>query len=270
LLVAFALESGMPYFQKDMHEPQYRAASSSLTQHQGVSTEHLGKNPLGDHVKAGLFLEETCGGVFGHDARSDASTDAGEGIDTCDEVEEASLFARGGQAMQTNARPNFLKACKEQRIEQLRRVVHEFSALDFDKADSSAQEAVVLRKLTLLKSLGEITSYYSDDERFEQTRLSLLGLDSMASSLKEIASVTQRLCEARSFRPAFEALEKAAPFLIGKTAHLSAEEEAAMKLRRWKRKQRQREERREQRRCQRSQCSAGPHRDTRGRQPSCN
>lgn len=215
------------------------------------------------HVAAEVPLTVAACSSSEHDEdhNSDASTDVGDEAQLCldDDSEDEAALAPHCQASQVLARPSFLKVDQAQRIEQLKRVVDEFCTLDFDAVDASSQEGVAMRRLTLLKSLKEPTVYYSENQRFEQTRLALLGLDNLASTLDQITVQGEQLCESRHFRSAFEALEEAVPHLGGKTMaskQLNDEEVEAMKFRRAQRKQRQRAERREQRSDARAERSA--------------
>jgi len=100
------------------------------------------------------------------DACSEASTDVG--VDVVDDAEpddeakvEPSLGIEHHQVRSRSApcRPYFPKLGRQQRVDQLRRVVDEFCAMDFDSVDASCQGGLVLRMLTTLKSLKESTNF---------------------------------------------------------------------------------------------------------------
>jgi hypothetical protein len=176
-----------------------------------------------------------------HYAGSEVSTDIGEDDDDRDDL---LCF-------------DVSKVTRLQRIEQLKRIVNEFANLEFDTVDALSQEGLVMRKLALLKSLGDWSTFYSEEDRFEESKLNLLGLQEHKEVFEEIASRAHHLCEYRQFRSAFNVLHEAAPLMrrAGRD-RLSVEEWEAMQARRMQKRQRQREERREQRREDRKNRSA--------------
>merc|ERR1712139_131992 len=129
---------------------------------------------------------------------------------------------------------------------------------------ASSQGSLVLRMLTILKSLNDTTTFHGEQGRSEEKRLFLLGLNQDdENAIKNIASRAEGLCERRSFRSAFDVLREAAPRLRGElltvSKQMSPEEIEAMKLRRLEKRQRQRQERRVQRAADRvERCSRRP------------
>jgi|EP00427_Karlodinium_veneficum_P014044 hypothetical protein len=219
-------------------------------------TFHNSEEHDGDAVNA--FLRQSFFEEAPDDAGSDVSTDVGEE----EEFRKDSMgfeidCARSPHARLLHERPSFLKISRKQRIDQLARVVDEFKALDFDSVDVSSQESLVMRKLILLKSLGDSTSYHNKHGRSEEPKLILLGLNGARDTFENIASQAQLLCESRQFRSAFNVLQAAVSCINREVPHqMSAEEVEAMALRRLRKRQRQREERREQRRSDRKNRSA--------------
>jgi hypothetical protein len=191
-----------------------------------------------------------------YDVGSDASTDVGE-----DEEDRSDLLDleadEPAPARHVHERPSFLKASRQQKIAQSKRVVDEFANLEFDSVDASSQQSLVMRKLVLLKSLTDTTVHYSGRSRIEETRISLLGLHKDEAALDEITFRAQQLCEVRQFRAAFNVLQEAIVRIYAEArTQMSAEEIEEMSLRRLQKRQRQREERREQRREDRKERSA--------------
>jgi len=199
------------------------------------------------------------------DIGSDVSTEVGEEevyiSDLLDfETDVDSALTRHAQFIYE--RPSFLKASRQQRIDQSKRVVDECAMLDFDSADASSQESLVMRKLVLFKSLKDFTIYCSGSSRRQETRLSLLGLLKDVAAFDEIASRAQHLCESRQFRLAFNVLQEAIVCIFGQARHqMPAGEIEAMNLRRLQKRQRHREERREERRQDRKERSAQRSKD---------
>jgi hypothetical protein len=220
------------------------------------------------------------------DFHSDASTDVGDVDDLPDDCEEEvevaayameasssktvevaayAMEARSSKdvkvavhTMEAPSRPNlFVRLSRKQRVEQLRRVIDEFSSLDFSSVDASSQGGLVLRMLTILKSLFESASFYEDERRHEEKRFCLLGLSSAdEAALAVVVSRAEALCEERSFRLAFDALKSVDPLLFRKPA-MNDEEIEAMNLRRQTKRQRHRQERRERRSYEKSNNQSG-------------
>jgi len=212
------------------------------------------------HANNEVAPSDSCNAVTRlDDVGSDVSTDVGEEEeyrrDLLDlETDVDSAPARHVQL--AHERPSFLKASRQQKIDQSRRVVDEFATLDFDSVDASSQEGLVMRKLVLLKSLRDSTVYYSGSSCEQETRLSLLGLHKDEVVFDEIAFRAQGLCESRRFRSAFNVLQEAIACIFGQARHqMPSEEIEAMNLRRLQKRQNQREERREQRRQERKERS---------------
>jgi len=190
------------------------------------------------------------------DVGSDVSTDVGEEEDYRSEHQnelpgfEADFESSLARHVQLcHERPRFCKASRQQKIDQSKRVADEFAMLDFDSVDASSQEGLVMRKLVLLKSLKDCTTYYSGAIRRQETRLSLLGLHKDENVLDEIACRAQTLCDSRAFRSAYNVLQEAIASVFGRTRdETTSEDIEAMKLRRLQKRQHQREERRVQRR----------------------
>jgi hypothetical protein len=202
------------------------------------------------------------------DSYSDASTDVGDDDDIEDLCEEevgvACVIesARVAQNEETASRPPlFGKVSRQQRVEQVRRIVEEFCTLDFDLVDASCQEALVLRMLTILKALSEKTTFVGEHGCSEAKRYVLLGLSQDdENAIKGTIFHAEKLWSTRSFHSAFNALAKAVPILRGMPKRLpegmGQEEIESMKLRRLEKRQRQRQERREQRTTERATRSA--------------
>lgn len=209
------------------------------------------------------------------DGCSDASTDVGadeledrEIVDECDgDVEPSpSKELHSVQWQRMPARPTFPKMTRQQRVDQMKRVVDEFCSLDFHVVDPSSQGGLVLRMLTILKSLSDSAIFHSEAGRCEERRLSLLGLcDEDADVIAQVVKRADHLIAGRSFHGAFDVLRELAPRLSGQMTlqmptepkqPMSFEELEAMKLRRLDKRQRQRGERREQRATDRSERSS--------------
>lgn len=211
-----------------------------------------------DHV---VEARDSCNvSVEVNDANSDVSTDVGEEEEYRSEFgafEHDCDMARAELAAIGRARTIFLKANKQQRIGQLRRICGEFTSLEFDSVDALSQEGIVMRMLAILKTLNDSTIYYNEGGRSEESNLSLLGLNQHKEVFEEVALRAECLCEYRQFRSAFDVLKEAVAHICVEAPHQrSAEEMEAMNLRRLKKRQRQREERREQRRQDRKNRSA--------------
>lgn len=204
------------------------------------------------------------------DACSDASTDVGaddlddrELVDDFDGDSEPSSSKDRCivQCEKVAGRPVFLKLSRQQRIDQLKRVVEEFCSLDFHAVDASSQGGLVLRMLTILKSFNECAIFHDEKGRSEEKRLTLLGLvDDDADVICQVTNRADHLIQGRAFHAAFDILRELAPRLSGQKPTeskqlLSAEEVEAMKLRRLEKRQRQRGERREHRATERSERS---------------
>lgn len=150
------------------------------------------------------------------DVNSDASTDVGD--DELAELSEAEIevINTEGRALvnksPTPARRSLPKLSRQQRVDQLERVVDEFCSLDFDSVDASAQGGLTLRMLVILKSLNESATYYEEQGRSEEKRFLLLGLN--ADDEAAITGIVRRAeihCEARLFRAAFDVLREVVP-----------------------------------------------------------
>jgi hypothetical protein len=219
------------------------------------------------------------------DSYSDASTDVGDDLgdddDLVDDLFEPAVgvaSAEGAQTVQSvvaSSRPClFAKVNRQQRAEQVRRVVEEFCSLEFDLVEASCQEALVLRMMTILKSLSERTAYVGEHGCSEAARRSvLLGLSQEDEDvMRSVICHAEKLWTARSFHAAFDALKEVVPKLRGQsvgessleqdqktsakevevgTEKMSPEEIEAMKIRRLEKRQRQRQDRREQRNAER-------------------
>lgn len=192
---------------------------------------------------------------------SDASTDVG--ADDQDDRELADDLDGEGRDMHVHiaqSRPLFPKLSRQQRIEQLRRVVDEFCSLDFHSVEASSQGGLVLRMLTILKSLSESTVFYGESGRSEEPRMLLLGFGkSVEEAIHEATQRAETLCEGRMFRAAFDTLRLLAPRLSKnqelQAKPMSLEEVEAIALRRLQKRHRQRQDRRQQRAADRAQRS---------------
>mmetsp|Transcript_59029 Transcript_59029/g.109084 ORF Transcript_59029/g.109084 Transcript_59029/m.109084 type:complete len:455 (+) Transcript_59029:80-1444(+) len=113
-------------------------------------------------------------------------------------------------------RPQFAQVTKEQRLLQIRRTLDEFLQLSFDQVEAEQQGGLVHRMLATLKSLASVDVYWADAKRGEVDRYVLLGLeeDDMYA-IGDIVKRADKLSEKRSYRKAFEVLEKAKPWLQG-------------------------------------------------------
>jgi hypothetical protein len=186
------------------------------------------------------------------DSLSDASTDVGEGDDIAEDFEEE--CPKQVERMEANERPcMFAKLSREQRVDQLRRVVDEYCALEFDSVDATSQEGLACRMLAVLKSLSEATTFHGEQGISRERRLVLLGLDQKdEDAITDVVGRAQSFCETRCFRNAFSVLREVIPRFGGKAApardEVSCSDDIeAMKLRRLEKRQRQRNERRVQR-----------------------
>jgi hypothetical protein len=237
----------------------------------------------------------------GDDALSDASTDVGEGDDMADDFEEdmaEDLNAPTKAFKKVDATPMpqrpslFATLSRQQRVDQLKRVVDEFCTSDFDSVDSTSQGGLVCRMLTTLKSLKETATFHGENGQTREKRFSLLGLDQDdEDAITDVVNRAQDLCEERCFRKAFAVLKEGAPRLTGTLmpatterhdinteaseapeevapqprhetpAHceMIPEEIEAMKQRRLEKRQRQRGERRVQRAADRADRAALRH-----------
>jgi hypothetical protein len=111
-------------------------------------------------------------------------------------------------------RPSFFKPNKQQRVDQLKRVVNEFCKMDFDDADATSQGGMVLRMLTTLKSLSEETAFYDAEGRCQEKRSALLGLStSDEEAIKTVIDRVGVMCEKRRFHTAFDAMKEIVPRL---------------------------------------------------------
>jgi len=228
------------------------------------------------------------------DSFSDASTDVGDGDDIAEDFEEETKHPPVKDSTQVDAaaapkRPSlFVKLSRQQRVDQLRRLIDEYCTLDFDSVDVTSQEGLAFRMLTMLKSLSESTTFHEDEGCSREKRLYLLGLgQDDEDAIADVVSRTQVFCEQRSFRNAFDVLKEVAPRFIGNASaacnqvsskkieelasptsrasvgagsHMSTEEIEAMKQRRSEKRQRQRQDRRVQRAADRADRAA--HRGT--------
>lgn len=158
----------------------------------------------------------------------------------------------------TPSRPRFARVSRGQRLAQLAKLVEEFCNLDFNTVDASAQSAVVLRMLALLRSLRHMEVYHDrEGTRCTEERYALLGLAAECTEMMVLDKMCRQaevLVDDRSFRPAFELLCEARPLFIRCCQDVGTacgrpplNDDQAMALRRWLRKQKQREERRHQR-----------------------
>jgi len=194
------------------------------------------------------------------DSLSDASTDVGEGDDIAEDFEEES--PKQVDRIEAHERPSmFAKLSREQRVDQLRRVIDEYCALEFDSVDSTSQGGLACRMLAILKSLSDSTTFHGEQGCTRERRLVLLGLDQNdEDAITNVVGRAQSLCEERSFRKAFAVLKEVIPRFGGKAApalsEVSSEDIEAMKLRRLEKRQRQRNERRVQRADDRADRSA--------------
>eukprot|EP00929_Paragymnodinium_shiwhaense_P033689 TRINITY_DN18453_c0_g1_i1.p1 TRINITY_DN18453_c0_g1~~TRINITY_DN18453_c0_g1_i1.p1 ORF type:complete len:293 (+),score=44.80 TRINITY_DN18453_c0_g1_i1:79-957(+) len=163
-----------------------------------------------------------------------------------------------GASVEPPSRPRFFaKVTRRQRLEHLAKLLEEYCNLDFDAVDASAQNAVVLRMLALLRSLRHAEVYHdADGNRCSEERYSLLGLAAEGTEmvvLDKLNRQAEALANDRCFRPAFELMCEARPLFrrccqdVGTACGPLLDDDQAMLLRRWLRKQRQREERRHQR-----------------------
>lgn len=203
------------------------------------------------------------------DSFSDASTDVGDGDDIADDFEEEarhSSFQRFRQ-VDSAAAPQRPVVCiqisRRQRVDQLRRVIDEYCALEFDSVDATSQEALACRMLTVLKSLSEATTFHGEEGRCKEKRLHLLGLGECdEDAIRDAIHCAQAFCDKRAFRDAFRVLKQEAPRLSGEASpsprsmapqlsgeasslprSMTSEEIKAMKQRRLEKRQRQRQER---------------------------
>jgi len=205
-----------------------------------------------------IVVSAACAGTLQvSDTCSEASTDVGgdlmndgEHDDDC-EAEVALNSAIEHQQLQSQAapsRPRFSKLSRQQRADQLQRVVDEFCAMDFDSVDASCQEGLVRRMMTTLKSLKESTIFHEGEKRLEETRFSLLGLGHVdADVINEATGRAEKLCEGRLFRAAFAILKELQPRVRGEVLPASKHPSTEEAERRLQKRLRQREERREQR-----------------------
>lgn len=230
----------------------------------GSDVEQESDSNLEDGPVSNDLEPETChASMQVWDASSEASTDVGlDDVEYIDEVlNEAEIESETDGQRAVPSRPSFPKANKEQRVDHLRRLVDDFQDLDFSAVDASSQQGLVLRMLTILKSLSDSSVFYSEGVRFEEKRTLLLGLGvEDEGAIRNIADRAQDLCEGRKFRDAFDVLKEAVASLRGERPQgpqaMSAEEIEAMRLRRLQKKQRQRQERREERTTERAERSA--------------
>jgi hypothetical protein len=207
--------------------------------------------------------------VENSDSYSDASTDVGDDDDIVDlcEDDSATPSVEVSHMLQSDtpcSRPCFRKVTRQQRFEQIRRIAEEFCNLEFESVDASCQEALVLRMMTILKSLNEKTTFDGECGRAEVKRLCLLGLDQRdEDSIKDTIYHAEKLWVTRKFHASYEVLKQIAPKLRCKLSLTSKkratpEEIEAMKLRRLQKRQRQRQERRDQRNAERAQRAKRP------------
>lgn len=199
------------------------------------------------------------------DAGSEASTDVGiDDVDEADSEAEVDLHSKRVRSAPAPERPSFLKLNRQQRVEQLRRLVNEFCSLDFNLVDASSQMGLVFRMLTMLKSFSETSIFHSEEGRCEEKRFSLLGLVQQdEDAIQKSISEAEGLCDGRLFRAAFDILSDVGPRLRGEVIsdsrlqEMSPDEVEAIRINRLQKRQRQREERRDQRTTARAQRSAG-------------
>jgi len=157
------------------------------------------------------------------DSLSDASTDVGEGDDIAEDFEEES--PKQVERIETPERPSiFAKLSREQRVDQLRRVIDEYCALEFDSVDSTSQGGLACRMLAILKSLSDSTTFHGEQGRSRERRLVLLGLDQNdEDAITNVVGRAQSLCEERSFRKAFAVLKEVIPRFCGKAVPVLSE-----------------------------------------------
>mmetsp|Transcript_5885 Transcript_5885/g.14054 ORF Transcript_5885/g.14054 Transcript_5885/m.14054 type:complete len:445 (-) Transcript_5885:122-1456(-) len=120
------------------------------------------------------------------------------------------------EVVEAPKRPQFARITKEQRLQQIHRTLDEFLELNFDQVEAEQQGGVVHRMLATLKSLASADVFWTDGKRSEVDRYVLLGLeeDDMYA-IGDIVKKADKLSEKRAYRKAFEALEKAKPWLQG-------------------------------------------------------
>lgn len=199
------------------------------------------------------------------DAGSEASTDVGiDDVDEADSEADVDLVSKEVRSAPASGRPSFPKLDRQQRVEQLRRLVNEFCSLDFNLVDASSQMGLVFRMLTMLKSFSESSVFHGKEGRCKEKRFLLLGLGQQdEDAIQKSISQAESLCDGRLFRAAFDILSHVAPRLRGEVTsgsrlqEMSPDEVEAIRINRLEKRQRQREERRDQRSTVRAERSAG-------------
>merc|ERR1712048_1319716 len=104
-------------------------------------------------------------------------------------------------AVAAASRPQFARANREQRIQQVSKAVDELLALSFDDVAAEEQESLACRMLATLKSLAATDIYWTAaGDRQEEERYSLLGLeeDDMFAIGQHVRKADKH-CERRKF-----------------------------------------------------------------------
>jgi len=113
------------------------------------------------------------------------------------------------------SRPQFARANRDQRIQQLLRTIQEFCNLEFHAVDPSEQMALTLRMLVILKSLSSIETFWTEDGvKHREVRHVLLGIgDHVMRFLASAAARAEHLCNERCFQDAYATLCHVRPLL---------------------------------------------------------
>lgn len=218
-------------------------------QEESLQNDQTADDAAADDEDEGAPAESCSGSAEQSDSFSDASTDVGDGDDIADDFEEEVKTPKQVVHVQAPARPSlFMKLSRQQRVDQLRRVIDEYCELEFDSVEATSQEALALRMLTILKSLSESATFHGEQGRSQEKRLCLLGFGrDDENAIKDVARRAQVFCEERLFRSAFDVLKEVAPRFKGESLPARSEESGedmeAMKQRRLEKRQRQRKER---------------------------
>lgn len=219
--------------------------------------------------------QDTCQ-ITAEDSMSDASTDVGDDEDLAEDFEDEPILIPVAPPLAPRKPSVFAAPSRQQRLEQLNRVIAEYCSLKFDDVDATSQEGLVFRMLTILKSLRESTSFSEGEIRSQEKRLVLLGLgEDDEKVIEDVACRAEECCNSRAFRAAFKILTSVNPRLINEAQPsestcspnseagsptsssserqrpMTSEEIEEMKRRRLEKRMRQRAERREQRRVDR-------------------
>lgn len=120
-----------------------------------------------------------------------------------------------GGAAWTSGQAQRAQVSQQQRVEQINRIVDEFCGFDFGIVEAAAQQALVWRMLTILKSLNEKTTFVGECGSSTATRFSLLGLsEEEIIVMNRVASLAEKLCTTeRRFHDAFNRMKKVSPIL---------------------------------------------------------